>query len=74
MLVKSPRADCSDPTEEWRKARVVLTTLDGISGDIRFTNNLGFKIKEALPQCKQVLTEMGYFELRDELGNEATNP
>ncbi|GMJ13846.1 hypothetical protein like AT4G08685 [Hibiscus trionum] len=73
-LVKSPRPDCSDPTEEWRKARVVLSALDGITGDIRFTNNLGFKKKVALPGCKQVLTEMGYFEVRDELGDEATNP
>ncbi|GMI63594.1 hypothetical protein like AT4G08685 [Hibiscus trionum] len=69
-LVKSPRSDCSDPTEVWRKARVVLTTADGVSSDIRFANNLGFKRKEALPQCKQVLTEMGYYELKDELGKE----
>ncbi|MBA0761898.1 hypothetical protein Gotri_024473, partial [Gossypium trilobum] len=71
MLVKSPRADCNDPTEEWRKARVVLTTLDGVSGEIRFANNLGFKKKEALPECTKVLTEMGYFELQKELGSEA---
>ncbi|KAE8691855.1 hypothetical protein F3Y22_tig00110865pilonHSYRG00132 [Hibiscus syriacus] len=63
--------DCNDMTEQWRKARVVLTKLDGVSGNIRYANNLGFKKKEALPECKQVLTEMGYYELRDELGNEA---
>ncbi|GMI65542.1 hypothetical protein like AT1G29140 [Hibiscus trionum] len=71
VLKKSPRQDCSEPTESWRKSRVVLTTKDGVSGDIRHANNLGFKRKEALPQCKQVLTEMGYFELKDELGSEA---
>ncbi|GMJ13845.1 hypothetical protein like AT4G08685 [Hibiscus trionum] len=71
MLVKSSKPDCSDPTEGWRKARVVLTSLDGISGDVRFANNLGFKRKEAIPECKQVLTEMGYFELQEELGHEA---
>ncbi|KAK8579274.1 hypothetical protein V6N13_142488 [Hibiscus sabdariffa] len=70
-LVKSPRADCSDPTEDWRKARVVLTALDGISGNVRYANNLGFKKKEALPECKKVLTEMGYYELKEELGHEA---
>ncbi|KAL4280707.1 hypothetical protein GQ457_03G024470 [Hibiscus cannabinus] len=73
-LVKSPRPDCNDPTQEWRKARVVLTALDGISGDLRFANNLGFKKKVALPGCKQVLTEMGYFEVKHELEDEATNP
>ncbi|KAK8647823.1 hypothetical protein V6N13_121550 [Hibiscus sabdariffa] len=69
-LVKSPRKDCNEPTEAWRKVRVILTTQDGISGDIRYVNNLGFKKKEALPQCKQVLTEMGYYEIRDEIGRE----
>ncbi|MBA0746720.1 hypothetical protein Gogos_009214 [Gossypium gossypioides] len=70
-LVKSPRADCNDPTEAWRKARVELTALDGVTGPIRFANNLGFKKKEALPGCKKVLTDMGYYELKDELGSEA---
>ncbi|GMJ13844.1 hypothetical protein like AT1G29140 [Hibiscus trionum] len=71
-LVKSPRVDCNEMTEDWRKARVVLTGLDGISGNIRYANNLGFKKKKALPECKNVLTKMGYYELRDELGNEAS--
>ncbi|KAK8579279.1 hypothetical protein V6N13_142492 [Hibiscus sabdariffa] len=70
-LVKSPRADCNDLTEDWRKARVVLTSLDGVSGNIRYANNIGFKKKVALPECTKVLTEMGYYELRDELGSEA---
>ncbi|KAE8723481.1 Alg9-like mannosyltransferase family isoform 1 [Hibiscus syriacus] len=73
-LVKSPRPDCNEPTEVWRKARVVLTTDDGVSSEIRFANNLGFKMKEALPECKQVLTEMGYYELRDEVGNDKYFP
>ncbi|KAG4204337.1 hypothetical protein ERO13_A04G041800v2 [Gossypium hirsutum] len=69
-LVKSPRADCNEPTEVWRKARVVLTKADGVSGTYRFANNLGYMKKEALPECKKVLTEMGYFELQDEIGEE----
>ncbi|KAE8691857.1 Alg9-like mannosyltransferase family isoform 1 [Hibiscus syriacus] len=69
-LVKSSWPDCSDMTEEWRKARVVLTTFDGVSGNIRFANSLGFKKKEALPECKKVLTDLGYYELQNELGNE----
>ncbi|KAE8692254.1 hypothetical protein F3Y22_tig00110847pilonHSYRG00093 [Hibiscus syriacus] len=70
-LIRSPRDDCSEPTESWRKARVVLTARDGISGELRYPNNLGFKKKEALPGCKKVLTDMGYYELKEELGNEA---
>ncbi|KAK8712273.1 hypothetical protein V6N13_147513 [Hibiscus sabdariffa] len=71
ILMKSPREDCNEPTESWRKARVVITTKDGVTGNIRYANNLGFKRKEALPECKQVLTEMGYYELKNELGKEA---
>ncbi|KAG4149559.1 hypothetical protein ERO13_D05G341700v2 [Gossypium hirsutum] len=67
-LVRSPRADCSDPTEAWRKSRVVLTTFDGLSGKLRFANNLGFKKDKALPQCTRILQEMGYYELSQESG------
>ncbi|MFQ6657826.1 hypothetical protein Gotur_027338, partial [Gossypium turneri] len=67
-LVRSPRADCSDPTEAWRKSRVVLTTFDGLSGKLRFANNLGFKKDIALPQCTRILQEMGYYELSQEAG------
>ncbi|KAE8705178.1 hypothetical protein F3Y22_tig00110429pilonHSYRG00017 [Hibiscus syriacus] len=70
-LMRSSWPDCSDLTDEWRKARVVLTSLDGVSGNIRFANSLGFKKKEALPECKKVLTELGYYELQNELGREA---
>ncbi|KAA3453095.1 pollen allergen Che a 1-like isoform X1 [Gossypium australe] len=68
-LVRSPRADCSDPTEAWRKSRVVLTTFDGLSGKLRFVNNLGFKKDIALPQCTRILQEMGYYELSQEAGD-----
>ncbi|TYI32361.1 hypothetical protein ES332_A04G055000v1 [Gossypium tomentosum] len=68
-LVRSPRVDCSDPTEAWRKTRVVLTTLDGLSGKLRFANNLGFKKDVALPQCTRILQEMGYYELSQEAGD-----
>ncbi|KAB2086629.1 hypothetical protein ERO13_A04G041300v2 [Gossypium hirsutum] len=67
-LVRSPNPDCNDPSEIWRISRVVLTTLDGVSGELRFANNLGFKKKVALPQCTQVLQEIGYYELNQEAG------
>ncbi|GMI63591.1 hypothetical protein like AT4G18596 [Hibiscus trionum] len=68
-LVKSPRADCNDPTEAWRKSRVVLTTKDGVDGPQRYANNLGFKRKQALPECVQVLKEIGYYEVEEEEGH-----
>ncbi|MBA0746722.1 hypothetical protein Gogos_009216 [Gossypium gossypioides] len=67
-LVRSPNPDCSDPSEMWRISRVVLTTLDGVSGELRFANNLGFKKDKALPQCTRILQEMGYYELSQESG------
>lgn len=73
-LVSSPKADCHDPAEEWRKARVVLTALDGIRGDFRFANNLGFKKKNALPECEKVLREMGYYKLLEEAGEPVGAP
>ncbi|GMJ13840.1 hypothetical protein like AT1G29140 [Hibiscus trionum] len=71
-LIKSPRDDCNDPTELWRKSRVVLTSSDGVNGPHRFANNLGFMKRELLPECTQVLTEMGYYELEEEVGHSIT--
>ncbi|KAE8723479.1 Alg9-like mannosyltransferase family isoform 1 [Hibiscus syriacus] len=68
-LVKSPRDDCRDPTEAWRKSRVVMTSKDGIEGIQRFANNLGFKKREPLSECTEVLKEMGYYELQGEEGH-----
>ncbi|XP_039013686.1 anther-specific protein LAT52-like [Hibiscus syriacus] len=68
-LFKSPRDDCHDPTEAWRKSRVVLTSKDGVEGVQRFVNNLRFKKWEPLPECTQVLKEMGYYELEGEEGH-----
>ncbi|KAK8691345.1 hypothetical protein V6N13_074856 [Hibiscus sabdariffa] len=71
-LVKSPRNDCNDPTEAWRKSRVVLSSKDGVNGPQRFANNLGFMKKEPLPGCTQVLKELGYFEVEEEAGHSIT--
>ncbi|KAK8579281.1 hypothetical protein V6N13_142494 [Hibiscus sabdariffa] len=71
-LVKSPRNDCNDPTEAWRKSRVVLSSEDGVNGPQRFANNLGFMKKEPLPGCTQVLKELGYYEPEEEAGHSIT--
>ncbi|XVF78796.1 hypothetical protein PTKIN_Ptkin14bG0165900 [Pterospermum kingtungense] len=58
--VKSPREDCNEFMESWRKARVVLTKKDGLMQPLRYANNLGFFKKEALPGCAEVLRELGF--------------
>ncbi|KAK8589003.1 hypothetical protein V6N13_087889 [Hibiscus sabdariffa] len=61
-LMKSPRQDCNEPAESLSKSRVVLTTnnaaKEGVTSIITCANNLGFKRKEALPECKQALPEL----------------
>ncbi|KAE8699122.1 Anther-specific protein LAT52 [Hibiscus syriacus] len=57
---KSPRADCNEKMEAWEKSQVELTTQDGLADPITTANNLGFKKKEALPGCPQVLKDMGF--------------
>ncbi|KAE8663450.1 Anther-specific protein LAT52 [Hibiscus syriacus] len=57
---KSPRPDCNERMEAWEKSRVELSGNDGLADPTRTANNLGFKKKEALPGCTQVLKEMGF--------------
>ncbi|KAK3012519.1 hypothetical protein RJ639_008005 [Escallonia herrerae] len=67
ILVKSPREDCSEQMDEFNRARVVCSSNSGIdnAGQVRYANALGFMIKEALPGCKQVLDELGFFPLHE---------
>ena len=62
-VINSPREDCNEFMEAWKKARVVLTKKDGLCEALRFANNLGFLKKEALPGCAEVLKEMGFLPL-----------
>ncbi|GMI83997.1 hypothetical protein like AT4G18596 [Hibiscus trionum] len=57
---KSPRADCNEKMEAWEKAQVELSGQDGLAEPTRIANNLGFRKKEAVPGCAQVLKEMGF--------------
>ncbi|XP_052483530.1 anther-specific protein LAT52 [Gossypium raimondii] len=62
-LIESPRNNCNEMMESWRKARVVLTRRDGVTDLTRQTNNLGFKIKPEdvdTKACVKVLEEMGF--------------
>ncbi|XP_050287287.1 olee1-like protein [Quercus robur] len=61
-LIKSANSDCSEVSKDpflKKSARVSLTSNNGISSPVRLANPLGFMKKEALPQCADVLKELG---------------
>jgi hypothetical protein len=58
--IKSTRSDCNDPMAGYEKARITLTNKNGLSSDARYANSLGFMKKEALPNCIDVLNELGF--------------
>ncbi|KAK8368646.1 hypothetical protein V6Z11_A01G056500, partial [Gossypium hirsutum] len=62
-LIESPRKNCNEMMESWRKARVMLTRRDGVTDLTRQTNSLRFKIKAEdvdTKACVKVLEEMGF--------------
>jgi hypothetical protein len=61
LPIKSPRPDCNERMANYGKTVVSLTSNSGVSSTVRYANPLGFSIKEALPDCVKVLTDMGFF-------------
>ncbi|KAL2467324.1 Pollen Ole e 1 allergen and extensin family protein [Abeliophyllum distichum] len=60
-LVSSTIKDCDEiPNEGWAKqsSRITLTIHNGIHGDVRIANPLGFFKKEALPECIELFKEL----------------
>ncbi|XVF25650.1 hypothetical protein REPUB_Repub13aG0231600 [Reevesia pubescens] len=61
-LIESSDPECSEIDQEnyLRKgAQIVLTKDAGMSTDARHANPLGFMVKERLPECTEVLRELG---------------
>ena len=61
-LIKSANADCSEVSKDpfiKKSARISLTSNNGIASPVRLANPLGFMKKVALPQCAEVLKELG---------------
>ncbi|EXB94630.1 hypothetical protein L484_005787 [Morus notabilis] len=61
-LVKSSVPDCSEISNDpYNKlnARVSLTSNNGITSPVRQANPLGFLKKNSLPECPEVLRELG---------------
>ncbi|XVF27501.1 hypothetical protein REPUB_Repub14bG0112800 [Reevesia pubescens] len=62
LLVESSDPGCAEIDNEShlrKSARIVLTKDTGMSTDTRFANPLGFMVKERLPECTEVLRELG---------------
>ncbi|XVF88023.1 hypothetical protein PTKIN_Ptkin19aG0016100 [Pterospermum kingtungense] len=60
IVVKSTRDDCNEPMEAWSRARVVLTSKDGVVQPVRYANGIGYMKKEAVSGCAEVLRELGF--------------
>lgn len=58
--IQSSRPDCSERIENYGTI-VALTKNCGVSSIVRYANPLGFMKKKPLPNCIQVLIEMGFF-------------
>ncbi|KAL2340564.1 hypothetical protein Fmac_008504 [Flemingia macrophylla] len=65
VLLKSPRKDCSEVDTEshlQQAARVSITKNNGIVSPVRQANPLGFLKKDSLPDCADLLKELGINE------------
>ncbi|XP_062083721.1 olee1-like protein [Humulus lupulus] len=62
QLVRSDDPVCSEISEEpyqQHKARISLTTNNGIASPVRQANPLGFLVNHPFPECKDILRELG---------------
>ncbi|KAF2287326.1 hypothetical protein GH714_039635 [Hevea brasiliensis] len=62
-LMKSGMADCTEPFKSADRARILLTKNVGVVQPTRYANPLGFMKKEAYPECRNVLKDMGFVPL-----------
>ncbi|GLU22862.1 hypothetical protein SLE2022_389050 [Rubroshorea leprosula] len=61
-LVESSDHECSEINQDAflrKSARISLTTNNGITSPVRLANPLGFMRKTPLPECTEVLRELG---------------
>lgn len=62
ILVKSSKQGCDEVSKDTflrRSAKINLTANNGISSPVRIANPLGFMKKDPLPECADVLKELG---------------
>lgn len=62
VLIESGDPECSEINKDeflTKSARISLTTNNGITSPVRVANPLGFMRKNPLPECPEVLKELG---------------
>lgn len=58
VVMKSPLPDCAEVMEGLNRARISLTSNNGLLDTHRYANPLGFITSKPLAQCAQVLAEL----------------
>lgn len=58
VVMKSPLAECAEVMEGLNRARISLTSKNGLLDTHRYANPLGFITSSPLPQCTEVLAEL----------------
>ncbi|KAI7754587.1 hypothetical protein M8C21_003715 [Ambrosia artemisiifolia] len=58
-VTESPDSKCPEVMDDESFARVSLTDKNGVRGNVRKANPIGFMVKEIDPKCKEVLAEIG---------------
>ncbi|KAI3787796.1 hypothetical protein L2E82_00231 [Cichorium intybus] len=62
-VTESPDSKCPEIMDDERSARVSLTDKNGVRGNTRMANPIGFMVKEVDPRCKEILAEIGIIGL-----------
>ncbi|KAL4588103.1 hypothetical protein LXL04_000982 [Taraxacum kok-saghyz] len=62
-VTESPDSKCPEIMDDERSARVSLTDKNGVRGNIREANPIGFMVKEVDPRCKEILADIGIIGL-----------
>nr|XP_043609274.1 major pollen allergen Lol p 11-like [Erigeron canadensis] len=58
-VTESPDSKCPEVMDDESSARVSLTDKNGVRGNTRLANPIGFMVKEIDPRCKAILAEFG---------------
>ncbi|XP_071719658.1 olee1-like protein [Rutidosis leptorrhynchoides] len=58
-VTESPDPKCPEVMDDESSARVSLTDKNGVRGNTRMANPIGFMVKDIDPRCKAILDEMG---------------
>ncbi|KDP32694.1 hypothetical protein JCGZ_11986 [Jatropha curcas] len=62
VLVSSPKKDCRSPSSGRDRARVILTSYNGIASNKRFANAIGFEKDDIESGCTELLRQYQEYE------------